>query len=710
MKSLLLVLTLATAVPATAADAVCGTSDPTDRDARDLARVVAARPRVRALAAAEPTPTRMVNGFLVVPADEETAPFDDPADLEGMSFLFTPAEESKFEIRREALTYDGEVGSLFLSFGRADTTLPLKLRFEFPFGSNVYSQATLSVVRGIHFATRPTLPSRNFVAFEMLTSREPLIAPLLDYVSSPGGRPDVYVKQTDSAITITWRSQAASMAAYDVQATLFRDGRIRFSYALVRNVAWGGAVLTTGELRTVARTLLFSGSDPVGDVPSSLDESAGMLDITNVEISRINGTSILEVSVQLATAIDRDVLDPNATYTLTIGDSINRVDVLVKPDEIVYRIPRAGDLVDRGVTAMGSRIVMTIDENLLQLPARSVRAWLHTSTQEPADEIELPLELGSVPTPAELDLSASNGLERETIVETFRVPSVNLTGVWNRLQRERLLRDSEIDAVFVYTPFLSDMIYKPYGAFAMYANPGADGVSAHSSTFWPRTPTLVNMNRIGSFGDFDTKVLLHELGHRWLYYFDILESGERRRSLNPLGNHPAGFVHTPAAFNVTTPADSSAMGGARFSDLSNGSFRSPDAGEWATSFAWHELYLMGLARPQEVTPWWYIADANPTLPLEYYPPGGVTVTGTRVNVGVEQIIGAMGPRVPAYESSQKEFRTIFVILERPGQPVTPELLNPRYRTQLEEAFSRATGGRGKLRTEVPNPRRRAANK
>ena len=709
MKWLLLILTLAAAVPATAADAICGTSDRTDRDARDLARLVSARPRLKAAAAAQ-QPVRIVNGFLVVPADDETAPFDDPADLEGMSFLFTPTEDSTFAIRREPLAYDVEVGSLFLSFGRGDTAVPFKLRFEFPFGTNVYSEATLSVVRGIHFATRPTLPSENFAAFEMLASREPLIGPLLDYINSPGGRPDVYVKQNDSATTVTWRSQAASMAAYDVQATLFRDGRIRFSYALVRNIAWGGAVLTTAEHRATSRTILFSGSDPAGDVPPALEESAGMLDLTNVEISRINGTSILEATLLLAAPIDRDKLDPKAAYTLTIGDSINRIDVLVKPEEIVYRIPRAGDLVDRGVTAMGSRIVLTIDENLLLLPQRSVRVWLHTSTEQPADELELTLELGSIPTPAELDLSASDGVHRAEIVETFTVPSVNVTGVWNRLKRERGFHDDEIDAVFVYTPFLSDLIYKPYGAFAMYANPGADGVSAHSSQLWPRTPTLVNMNRIGSFGQFDTKVLLHELGHRWLYYFDILEAGERRRSLNPLGNHPAGFVHTPAAFNVATAADSSAMGGARFSDLANGTFRTPEAGEWAASFAWHELYLMGLARPQEVTPWWYIADANPTLPLEYYPPGGLTVTGTRVNVGVEQIIGAMGPREPAYESSQKEFRTLFVILERPGQPVTPELLSSRYRTELEQAFARATGGRGKLRTDVPSPKRRAATK
>ena len=710
MKWLFLILTLAAAGPATAADAVCGTSDRTDRDARDLARLVSARPRAMAAAAATQRPVRIVNGFLVVPADDETAPFDDPADLEGMSFLFTPTVDATFEIRREPLAYDAEVGSLYLSFGRGDTTVPMHLRFAFPFGTKVYSEATLSVVRGIHFVTRPALPSRNFAAFEMLASQEPLIAPLLDHLNSPGGRPDVYVKQNYAAITVTWRSQTGSIAAYDVQATLFRDGRIRFSYALVRNIAWGGAVLTTGEHHIRSRTILFSGSDPAGDVPPALEESAGMLDITNIEISRINGTSILEATLLLAAPIDRDKLEPHAAYTLTIGDSINRIDVLVRPDQIIHRIPRAGDLVDRGVTAAGSQIVLTIDENLLLLPDRSVRVWLHTSATQPADEVELTLELGAVPSPAELDLSSSDGVHRAEIVETFTVPSVNVSGVWNRLQRERGFHDDEIDAVFVYTPFPSDMIYKPYGAFAMYANPGADGISAHSSKLWPRKPTLVNMNRIGSFGNFDTKVLLHELGHRWLYYFDILEAGERRRSLNPLGNHPAGFVHTPAAFNVATAADSSAMGGARFSDLANGLFRTPEAGEWAASFAWHELYLMGLARPEEVTPWWYIADANPTLPLEYFPPGGVTVTGTRVNVGVQQIVGAMGPRDPAFESSQKEFRALFVILERPGPPVGPELLNSRYRTQLEEAFSRATGGRGRLRTDVPNPKRRAAAK
>lgn len=707
MRALVFAASLLLAAAAAAEEVTCGTTIENDRAARDLARFVEARPRVRALGA--PPSTRVVNDFVVVPADEITAPFDDPADLQGMSFLFTRKSDTAFAARHEDLVYDPAVGDLFESFGRGGSTKELALTgFEFPFGAEKHSKLFLSASRGIHFTERPSLPSRAFAAFEMLMSKEPLISPLFDYVGSPSSRPDIFVKQTAAAVTITWRMQAPGAVDYDMQAVLFASGDIRFAYRKLQRIAWGAAVLTTGNLGSMVRTPISSTDDPAGDVPEIAGGARGILDVKRVDIARLGTTTMLEVRIELASVVDRSAAN-GELYSFTIENSINRYDLYLHPERVIYRVPRVGDLENTATSVSGSTITFYLDEDLLALTTRTPRAWLQTGSSVAADSVEIELDLGPSARSAETDFSELTVRETSApFVEGFTVPRVNVVGVWDRLKSERGFSDETIDAVFVHTPFLSDLIDQPYGAFALYANPGADGVSVHSSKSRPRTPTLVNMNRLGAFGSLGTQVLLHEFGHRWLYYFDILEAGEKRRSLNPLGNHPAQFVHTPAAYNLRTGSDSSVMGGAAFTDLRNGTFRSPMPGEWSSSFAWHELYLMGLAKAEEVPSWWYIRDTNPALGLEYYPPANFTVAGSRVEVGIEQVINAMGHRDPSYETSQKVFRVLFVILERPGEPLSSEELDPQYRIRFEEAFTRATGGRARVRTEVYDPTRRRA--
>lgn len=337
--------------------------------------------------------------------------------------------------------------------------------------------------------------------------------------------------------------------------------------------------------------------------------------------------------------------------------------------------------------------------------------WIHTSARLNADAFEADIDLGAVPRSAETDFSTMTPFATtQPLAETFTLPTVNPTGVWERLVRERGYRQDEIDAVFVYSSFLTDMIHQPYAAYALYANPGADGVSAHSSKSEPRTPTLINMNRLGLFPDYGTNIVMHEFGHRWLYYFEMIEDGERKRSINPSGMHPAGYVHTPAAFTVRSADDASAMGGAAFTELPDSQFRTPSSSGWDISFSWPELYLMGLARPEEVPPWFYIRDSDPALPPEYHPAAGLTVTGTRIPVQLQQVIDAMGPRDPAYETSQKHFRVLFVVLERAHQPLAPAALDPAHRLRFEDAFSRATGGRATITSQVSEGRRRAVRK
>jgi hypothetical protein len=682
---------------------VCGTSPETHRQTLALdARVRAA---ARSAAFAQKT-TRIADDTFYVRADAETAPNDDPADLEGISIYVSRRGPNTFAATREPLRYDEDTGPLYVAFDRATSTKSLALPFAFPFGASAHSQVTLSVVRGIHFTDRPALPARNLEALEIITG-DPLISPLLDYQNSPGGRPQIFVKQSAEAVTITFRRETPSTAEFDVQAVLFAGGDIRFSYKTVRNIAWGGPVVSTGAVSWMnEKAAMASFGDAAGDVEPLFGASREMLDILSLDVSRVAGSSLLELRIRTAAPIDRTVLREGSSYLVYVGDSLNRVELFVFADRLMYRLPNGSEASDSPLARIeGNDVVMYVAEEQLSLSGRTgLRVWAYTNAFSVADSLTATIDLGPPPPSIETDFSALASIETaRPLVETYRLPSVNVQGVWRRLQQDFGYRDGDVDAVAIYTSFLSDIILTRYGAFATLANPGVDGISQFSSKSQPRTPTLMHMNAtFMTTGEASTAVLMHELGHRWLYYFEVIEDGERRRALNPLGYHPAQWVHTPAAF----ASDASTMGGAVFTDNGNGTFTTaPDAK--LSAYTWHELYLMGLARPEEVQPWFYLRGT--TLGDEYHPPFNTTVSGTRVDVGVQQLIAAMGPRDPSFASSQKTFRVLFVVLEREGAPAA---FPAARRTDFEQAFDAATGSRGKVVTTVPalNGKRRSVRK
>ena len=147
------------------------------------------------------------------------------------------------------------------------------------------------------------------------------------------------------------------------------------------------------------------------------------------------------------------------------------------------------------------------------------------------------------------------------------------------------------------------------------------------------------------------------------------------------------------------------MGGSYWQPYFVGSFRSPTEAEgWGNGYSWHELYLMGLAGPDEVDDWWYIRDPNPPLPGAYWAPNDMVVTGEQVPVTLDQLIAVEGPRYPAYPDTIQHFLTPFVLVVRPGA-FTPE--------EIEQAgalcdvwktrFAEATDFRGGLRCRFRPP-------
>jgi hypothetical protein len=104
---------------------------------------------------------------------------------------------------------------------------------------------------------------------------------------------------------------------------------------------------------------------------------------------------------------------------------------------------------------------------------------------------------------------------------------------------------------------------------------------------------------------------------------------------------------------------------------------------------------MGLRLPSEVPPMFVVRGANGSA--EQAPQIGVDVRGTRKDVRIEDVVAAMGPRVPSAASAQKNFREAFIYIVTQTRETGDELAKlERIRSSWETFFSDSTGRRGSM--------------
>ena len=163
------------------------------------------------------------------------------------------------------------------------------------------------------------------------------------------------------------------------------------------------------------------------------------------------------------------------------------------------------------------------------------------------------------------------------------------------------------------------------------------------NTFGPATSTL--------------SVLAHEFGHTWLAFIDPPVLLTRDRA------HWNFFLHTSGSL----------LGGNDIQDNGDGSFITLAPKD---IFSPLDLYLMGLLKPEDVPPTFLVTDPHDLdLPPPYdqqtitadqlqsvYSLGDVGFRGDKQEVRIEDIIAVNGARIPDAESSQKDFRTAFILL------------------------------------------------
>lgn len=184
----------------------------------------------------------------------------------------------------------------------------------------------------------------------------------------------------------------------------------------------------------------------------------------------------------------------------------------------------------------------------------------------------------------------------------------------------------------------------------------------------------------------------HELGHRWAADARALVNGETV----PLGPvHWATGLQIPAAFPYSNPVEADAMGGSTWKDNGDGTYTQLDRDYYspAKGYSWLGLYLMGLAKPEEVPPFFILRNLQRTGQQDAN--GHPIYKGDKTDITIKDVIAAMGPRVPDVDHAQKKFNTAIVVMTMPGQQPTKELVAAA--NAISEHWivywSKTTGGR-----------------
>ena len=221
---------------------------------------------------------------------------------------------------------------------------------------------------------------------------------------------------------------------------------------------------------------------------------------------------------------------------------------------------------------------------------------------------------------------------------------------------------------------------------------------------WMKARTVVNEDYAnhGQHTPYDEGLtyFAHEIGHTWLAFASYLLKGQRTpMQVESGGSHWALGLHAPAPFPWHGAENGSVMGGAFWRENPDGTF-SPSTGWWtkAGGFSWLDLYLMGLATPEEVPDMFILRNLEQLTSDREGP-----YAGEKETITIEQVIAAIGPRNPPSEEASKVFNVGFVYFLMPGEKLDPELLREHgnYRDRALAHWSHVTGGRGKLTTELP---------
>ena len=121
-----------------------------------------------------------------------------------------------------------------------------------------------------------------------------------------------------------------------------------------------------------------------------------------------------------------------------------------------------------------------------------------------------------------------------------------------------------------------------------------------------------------------------------------------------------------------------------------------------------DQYAMGLIGESQVPPVFYVegpASVTPDRSRSSNPQTGVTFTGTRRVVLMQDIVAVMGLRQPSFRDSPRLHRQAYVYVISPNRTADRAQVDKidLIRRQFEPFFNRATDGRARVETRLRPP-------
>jgi hypothetical protein len=660
--------------------AALGADSHGSRSAEGEARAESLAPNGPRPASATSTVTRLDDGIFVMQASDAVTPNANRMDLIGHTVRAEPLPGDRFRVTRGSLAAQAVTGDPTAKLMARSQTgwhySQQELPFAFPLGSRTYRTAYVSAFGGIYFEAPPTPPQDQYNQAAAIAPPVPLVAPLLIGRTPRWGETHIRVRSSGNSFAVTWTFVGVAPGGEvpfggEVQAVLHESGTIELSYLRFSRFLGGAAVITTGsEPVREQRATLARVTDATGDGATA--------DIRSLEISHIDALDQLEFRIELVS----DVAIPlNARVVLKAK---------AKHFDQEFRAPAAPSVGYPSwrtalpvIVRSGSTMRILMHEaHLLPPDTLQAEVTLYDDARAKLDSVAIAsFDLPVAPRMPVPDLSAASASTYAMpIAEAFTIPGVNVHAVWGTLAAQYHLDPDTVEAVMVFTSFPE---YLEYWASSS-TNPGNAGVdglgTGYSSDQSSRFPALIDLGSAELPGD-----MLHELGHRWLFY-PMLKDGQNRVAFNDFGHIPYNVDSTAAL----VPGGRSPMGGMPFLDRGNGKY---DIVCGEKGFTWLELYLMGLAAPSEVKPMLQITQGR----VDRFCGGTAEAQQTR-HVTIEQVIEGTRLRNPPSSRSPKVFPIAYVLIDDPVMSMIPDALE-RVRSHaalLTQEFAKATGGRGRL--------------
>ena len=652
-------------------------------------------------------------------------------DLEGKTVTFTPDGEGRYAVEAGSLTWEetgAATGPVFDLGGGSfrGESIGVSLPFGLPFAGRAWRRVHVNRHGNISFEAPERTHLEQRSPWSSGTMRS--VAAAVDSRSAAGleamiavswalyGETTVSVAASPARVAITWDAVRIlpgynyyePLGPNEFQVRLYPSGVIEFAY---RKAPERDGIVGLFHGAGAGGEVLGAATDDFGDAPRA------DVDIVSAELVD-NGSTVI-ASVTMAADIPDVVSSGGLDYRFYLLDS-GGTDTC----RLMLSVGATGRTPDGcgpnpgtvGYTVRGRTLDIPISKTLW--PEDRAASWQVTTTWRGPDGTESdrldgePVNLGE---PSDRDLSSLTGTVAGNVFELFQYPTVTkdsravLSSVYRRAP-------AEDELAVVFTDFRFDDLFGS-GPATGPVNVSAQGIGRDN----PRdgsgygSDTLlsalsgsryIGAPRYGEFGgdgyyefhgySYAISHIAHELVHRWSSYLRFRDPGSGR--IENLRNDNAGhwreWLHVPsrypvwAAFSDQPHLTRSVMGGGIWQDNGDGTFtRQHTSSPRARGLSDLDLYAMGMISPEEVRPTFLLRDAVESGTWGVF-------RATKVPVRIEDIVAAMGPRVPSASEERKVFRLGVYLLHEDGRPPRAEWLERAH--GLTEAvanyFALATGG------------------